>query len=73
MAQVPQSSDNTEMVVIECDSNEGITIGLIDGIIAQVRVLQDRDLSSTEVKEALKDMKYCILDKLEEICYTAFA
>ena len=41
----------------DCRSPEGITIGLIDGIIAMARVLRHRDGSSEEVQEALKDLR----------------
>lgn len=40
-----------------CRSETGITVGLIDSMIAISRVLANRDMSSQEVKEALKDLK----------------
>jgi hypothetical protein len=43
--------------LIECKSEEGITIGLIDAIISIARILKDRDLSSNDIKEALLDLK----------------
>lgn len=45
------------MSITECDSEDGITIGLIDGIIATCRVLVKRDLSSEQVRNALADLK----------------
>lgn len=42
--------------VIDCRSPEGITVGLIDAIIAAAHALQGRDLSSPAVQEALKDL-----------------
>ena len=39
------------------NSEEGITVGLIDGIIAICRILKDRDLTHPEVVEALKDLR----------------
>ena len=44
--------------VVDCRSETGITIGLIDSIIAISRVLAKRDLtSSNEVAEALSDLR----------------
>lgn len=40
----------------DCRSESGITVGLIDTIITAARVLRDRDMSSEEVTEALKDL-----------------
>lgn len=40
----------------DCRTDEGITIGLIDGVIAICRVLRKRDLSSPNIQEALLDM-----------------
>ena len=42
---------------IECNSYDGVTIGLIDGIISICSILVNRDTSSTDVKEALKDLR----------------
>lgn len=42
---------------IDCRSETGITIGLIDSIITINRLLIDRDLTDENVKEALKDLK----------------
>ncbi len=45
-------------VTTDCRSEEGVTVGLIDAIIAIVRVLAKRDLSGdTAVSEALKDLR----------------
>jgi len=41
----------------DCRSETGITVGLIDGIIAIARVLSKRDHSSPEVIQALKDLR----------------
>ena len=40
----------------DCRSDVGITVGLIDGIIAICRVLAQRDLQPDEVREALLDL-----------------
>lgn len=40
----------------DCRSEVGVTVGLIDTIITVSRVLIKRDLSSVEVREALKDL-----------------
>jgi len=39
----------------DCRSPDGITIGLIDGMIAMARVLRKANLGAAEVQEALKD------------------
>lgn len=41
---------------VDCRSPDGITIGLIDGIIATARILRERDLSTPAVFEALQDL-----------------
>lgn len=41
----------------DCRSESGITIGLIDGMIAIARVLSKRDLENPGVKEALQDLQ----------------
>lgn len=39
----------------DCRSEDGITVGLIDSLIAIGRVLADRDFTNPAVQEALKD------------------
>lgn len=51
---------------VDCRSADGITIGLIDGIIAMARVLVTRDLGTEAVKAALEDFRtdddvFCLL------------
>ena len=41
---------------LDCRSPEGVTVGLIDGIIAAARVLRGRDLEHPAVREALADL-----------------
>jgi hypothetical protein len=41
----------------ECSSAVGISVGLIDGIIASCRVLAERDLTHIAAQEALKDLR----------------
>ena len=41
----------------DCRTDVGVTVGLIDGMIAMARVLSKSDLSSPEVVEALKDLR----------------
>lgn len=41
----------------DCRSEDGITVGLIDGIIAIMRVLVHRDMDAECVREALKDLR----------------
>jgi hypothetical protein len=44
------------MSVIDCRSEEGITIGLIDTILTAAHLLAGRDLSSYQIHGALKDL-----------------
>jgi hypothetical protein len=41
---------------IDCRSDEGVTVGLIDAIISIARILVHRDVSPRVVKEALADL-----------------
>lgn len=41
----------------DCRTEEGITTGLIDGIISIARVLARRDLAAGPVREALADLR----------------
>jgi hypothetical protein len=41
----------------DCRTDIGVTVGLIDGIIAMCRILANSDLASYEVQEALKDLR----------------
>jgi hypothetical protein len=41
---------------MSCKTPDGITVGLIDGMIAIARVLKQRDLTSPGVQEALTDL-----------------
>lgn len=41
----------------DCRTETGITVGLIDGIIAIARMLAHRDLTAPQAHEALKDMR----------------
>jgi hypothetical protein len=40
----------------DCRDEHGITVGLIDSLIAISRVLSKRDFNNDAVKEALKDL-----------------
>lgn len=42
--------------VQSCRSDEGVTVGLVDAMISILRVLAPRDLSTTNVQEALADL-----------------
>lgn len=42
---------------IDCRSEAGVTIGLIDSMITSARVIAGRDLSDPDVIEALKDIQ----------------
>lgn len=48
-------SEPTEEVQ-SCRSEEGITVGAVDGVIAFVRLLARRDLSPKHVQDALADL-----------------
>ena len=41
---------------ISCRSEEGITVGIIDSIITDLRLIKDRDLTPHSVQEALLDI-----------------
>ena len=41
---------------IECDSDEGVTIGLIDTIINAAHLLRSRSMASPNIREALRDL-----------------
>lgn len=41
----------------DCRSETGITVSLIDAIIAIARILAHRDLRSIEIGEALQDLR----------------
>lgn len=43
-------------MVTDCRCEEGITVGLIDGLIAICRIVAKRDLSPDVVGEALLDL-----------------
>lgn len=42
---------------MNCRTDDGVTVGLIDSIIAIARVLAKRDLSNQGIKEALLDLQ----------------
>jgi hypothetical protein len=44
------------VVLSDCRSEEGITVGLIDALIAVCRVLAPRDLTTPMAREALRDL-----------------
>lgn len=50
------SETTTEDLTVDCRSPEGVTIGLIDGIITAARVLATRDLEHPQITEALHDL-----------------
>lgn len=45
----------TKNLHTQCQSEDGITIALIDGMFATIDILCQRDLSPIDVQEALKD------------------
>lgn len=52
-----QQYSGMALSVTDCRSDVGITVGLLDGIIAICRVLADRDMEGTAADEALKDLR----------------
>ena len=42
---------------IDCRSDEGVTVGLIDGVIAIARVLRHRQMEGVAIYEALADLR----------------
>lgn len=40
----------------DCREETGITVGLLDGLIAQIRVIRERDTSNKDVVEVFKDL-----------------
>ncbi len=46
-----------ENEVIECTSEEGITVGLIDSILTAANALVGRDLTHSTVIDALEDLR----------------
>lgn len=42
---------------LDCRSEIGITVGIVDSLITMCRLLALRDLSAAEVQEALKDLR----------------
>jgi hypothetical protein len=43
--------------VIDCRSEVGVTVGLVDALISIARVLAKRDLTSPDTLEAIKDLR----------------
>lgn len=56
-ARVITAQDNVHQVPVDCRSEEGITIGLIDTIMTCCAALRGRDLCHAQVVEALKDLR----------------
>lgn len=49
--------EETGMFPIDCRSEEGVTIGLIDSLITQARLLSSRSLDTENIQEALNDLR----------------
>ncbi|NCN07516.1 hypothetical protein GW933_02370 [Candidatus Falkowbacteria bacterium] len=47
---------NSNKNKIDCRSEDGITVGLIDALISIARILSKRDFQPVTVQEALKDL-----------------
>lgn len=48
---------NSVVSVTDCRTTVGVTVGLIDGIIAMARVIAKSDLSDPAILEALEDLR----------------
>lgn len=44
-------------MITECRTETGLTVTLIDGIMGMARIVVDRDISPSEVQEALLDLR----------------
>lgn len=47
---------STLLPPLDCKSDEGITVGLIDALMSLAAVLRGRDLTGPHSREALKDL-----------------
>jgi hypothetical protein len=61
----------TRFITTDCRSEDGVTVSLIDALIAIARVLSKRDFTPQSVQEALKDLASdediaCILHAAKE-------
>lgn len=56
-AFVITGQDDRTAVPVDCRSEVGIAVGLIDTILTAANVLRGMDLSHVEVVEALKDLR----------------
>jgi hypothetical protein len=56
-ARVITTDGDSHHITVDCRSEEGITIGLLDTIMTCCAVLKGRDLSHAQVAEALKDLR----------------
>ena len=52
-----ETFEQTGVVPIDCRSEEGVTIGLIDSLITQARLLSGRSLDTENIQEALNDLR----------------
>ena len=43
-------------ITTDCSQKTGITVGLLDGLIAQIRIIRDRNLKPDEIIEVFKDL-----------------
>lgn len=43
-------------ITTDCRQQTGITVGLLDGLIAQIRIIRDRNLKPDEIIEVFKDL-----------------
>ncbi|GAB3156431.1 hypothetical protein GCM10027258_62860 [Amycolatopsis stemonae] len=55
-SRIPWKGDGTEHTFGDCRTPDGVTVSLIDGLIAVCRVLRERNLTAPAVLAALSDL-----------------
>lgn len=55
-SRIPWKGDSPEHTSTDCRTPDGVTVGLIDGVIATCRVLRERNLTTPAVLAALSDL-----------------
>ena len=50
-------NETSQSCSTDCRSYDGVTVGLIDGIIAIARVLRHRQMEGVAISEALTDLR----------------
>lgn len=53
----PAPASQTTHIHTDCRTDEGITVGLIEGIISSLRILRQRGVSTVAELEAMRDLQ----------------